>query len=200
VGRPVPAAGANSEILQPVSGDLESRQLDRLGRCLVRILREDILDPAAFGAPHVVVLFHVAVEPGFGAGKFHLVDHTVLVQDFQVTVDCTQTDAGQPPTDNRVEFCSGRMRLQVTKLFQDHPALGCISAKLSECHDASPSRIGGRNGVFHSQGLIHGGKLVGTIPDVNPRGIDFQNPQIPFKPLGRVGRLNKEAIDRIRHQ
>ena len=146
---PFPAIGANPEIFQPVTGDFESPQFSGPGRRQAGVGGVDVVHPVAFGAPHVIMLFQVSVETGFDPGEFHLADHAVFMQDFQVAVNGAQTDAGQPLPDCRVEICGGRVRSHLTKFLQDHPSLGRIATKFSGGHDlvlpssgASMGRLG----------------------------------------------------------
>ena len=82
-----------------------------------------IIDPSALGASDVLVNIEVAVEPFLSTAYLQLSDYTLPGQKFQVSIDRTKADMGKPLPNDLVELVSGRVRVELLKLLDNHFSL-----------------------------------------------------------------------------
>jgi hypothetical protein len=83
----------------------------------------NIVEPAAFYAPHVIVMLDISVESGLAAAKIELVDHSEPGQQLQVAIHGPEADFGHFAADKLVQPHGGRVRSDLLEFLQNHLSL-----------------------------------------------------------------------------
>jgi hypothetical protein len=97
----------------------------------------NIVDSAAAHTAQMVVTRDIGIETGLGAREFQLSNDSGPRQQFQIAVNGTQTDFGDPPPDNFVKRNSRRVRLELLEFFQDDLPLSGTALKWFGSHRRS---------------------------------------------------------------
>jgi hypothetical protein len=89
--------------------NLVSIQIDEAIGDVVQDFAFNIVHPAAYHTAYVIMILGRGVEALLYAADFHLADQSAFGEDFQVSVDGSQADAGELLPDHFIDFVRGRM-------------------------------------------------------------------------------------------
>jgi len=64
------------------------------------------------------------IEPFLRSAHLDLEDHATVSHQFEIAIDRTQSDAGQPFSDHVVKFAGGWVGLDLSQFFKNDMALG----------------------------------------------------------------------------
>ena len=94
----------------------------RLGRPIV-----DIRHGPAADATDMLMRIDIAVETGLAPAAFQPLDHPRLGQLIEVSIDRSQTDAGQPPADDVEQVRGGGVGVEPAEFLDDEVPLARVS-------------------------------------------------------------------------
>ena len=84
-----------------------------------------IRNPAAFCAPHMIVIVCHSIKTLLCPGCFQFIYHAGFGQDLKVSVDRSQADSGYPLTHSFINFVRGWMGINLPEFLDYDPALPC---------------------------------------------------------------------------
>jgi hypothetical protein len=122
--------GAGTDELDSVIDNLPPILLLRIGGERHRGRIGKVVNSTALQASDVVVLFNYRIKPSFLAASLQLPDLFRRDQNFEVTIDCPETDARQTVPHRAIQLTSGRMLSRAPEFFQNDAPLNSITLGL----------------------------------------------------------------------
>lgn len=121
-GQPL-AFRAQTDKLQPMSGDLIIRPLSK--HCLQtgHRLNGRILNFSATQAAHMIVVIRSTIETLLSSPQFELLNQAVLSEHLKIAIDRAETNPRQPPANEFIDFAGRRVQAAPLQLLQNHLAL-----------------------------------------------------------------------------
>jgi hypothetical protein len=121
-GKPL-AFRAQTDKLQPMSGDLIIRPLSKHCLKIGHRLNGCILNLSATQAAHMIVVIRNTIETLLSSPQFELLNQAVLSEHLKIAIDRAETNPGQSPANEFIDLAGRRMSAVSLQLFQNHLAL-----------------------------------------------------------------------------
>ncbi len=123
----VGAFRADAEQFNPATEDSIAAEMIRCPLGKVKWQGGNILHTAATHASEMVMCGGIPVKTGLAASHVQFLDLARLGQQFQVPIDRSETDLGQPPSDELVKRRRRWVRSQLPEFFQDDLSLSGVA-------------------------------------------------------------------------